>query len=1264
MRSDAPKPDGGQEGQDPPTFTPRTEFGEQSTKSKVVGRPGCPSEETLILLAAGVDDAATRAAALHAAACPMCKSQLALLVRDEHFVAGVRGMISAPLAGPGAGRSEEYRRREEEAQAFILPGYAVEGEIHRGGQGIVYRAVQLDTKRAVAVKMLLRGQFATPRELRRFEREVEIAASLRHPHIVTIYDNITLDDGRSALAMELVEGVTIDAWARGRVNGHPDRAPRTVAQRAGMIAAIARAVQYAHNRAIIHRDLKPANVLVDAEDQPHVLDFGLARRTLVDHETSMMSGAAPREASIFVSLAGIFNGTPAYASPEQLSGDPLLVDTRCDVYSLGIMLYELVTGRLPTSFDDHSPDAKTEQDGIAAIIAKKTSGRFPTPMEAAEITRSPRVDADLDAIIMKAMAVDKDARYQTADRFAADIDRYLAGEAVAARVGERWYRVRKTIRKYRKSLGVGATIVIALLGFGVYYAVVALRLDENAMRLGDQARTLALQRDEILDKRDALRAELDRSEVRLARAELQLGNVPRAEAALISAALSKPLLDEAIASSGASAPPDALRVYWALCEWAVASHVRASSRADDLASVGAGSSASSFRTITRDGRVDEWSVPELTSRRVWTFEGLHWELGDLVTFEIERVLQVSPKGVTLWRIGVPGPIRTWPRTLAKTIVLVNGTDSIAYVNEAHQVVREPVDPANGPPVVVFENGPQAPRTYWTSSGHFVACQRALEGKSIIDLWSILDGKVHQLTLPPELSALAMLGVNVGAVEADASGTTIALHWGAWILLWDLRTGRMDQVEMTVNEKPSSIRIGPSGDTLALSQSFTRRTLIYDRTPKIAGHTPRTPFFIETYAGAPVFTGAAPGGPDQWLTTSTPGLLRVWDIRKPQWGEEIGQESKALAGPSQPPVRAGTVQGQPGSAGLPDPFKKSLHCTAFSPDASTLISGSNQGVISIWRNSSQVEDGWGEARELVVPAADAPVNNGRVICDLAFSPASDLIASAGYDGVVRIFDVRTGKPLARLAHGETRKTAVCFTPDGASVLFGTGISTRYNVPQSGLHTDTGGEVWRWDFGAPGVPVLLWKHPLRVSKLARQPGGPLIASLCPNGVVALGVATGPNSPRQLVHPLHPRCMAFNPGGDLLVTAADDHIIRLWDVRTGTIAKQWTGYEASCADIAFHPLPGPPGKSVLLFTLYGDGKIYIWDTRTGEQVAAFPAIERERAASLSIAPDGTRLVASGFDGTFKTWDLAWFKPHIKDTVDFWRKNPPTTPEALPVK
>ena len=143
-----------------------------------------------------------------------------------------------------------------------------------------------------------------------------------------------------------------------------------------------------------------------------------------------------------------------------------------------------------------------------------------------------------------------------------------------------------------------------------------------------------------------------------------------------------------------------------------------------------------------------------------------------------------------------------------------------------------------------------------------------------------------------------------------------------------------------------------------------------------------------------------------------------------------------------------------------------------------------------------------------------------------------------------------------------------------------------------------------------------------------------------------------------------MAFNPGGDLLVTAADDHIIRLWDVRTGTIAKQWTGYEASCADIAFHPLPGPPGKSVLLFTLYGDGKIYIWDTRTGEQVAAFPAIERERAASLSIAPDGTRLVASGFDGTFKTWDLAWFKPHIKDTVDFWRKNPPTTPEALPVK
>jgi len=329
-----------------------------------------------------------------------------------------------------------------------IPGYDIKKQIGRGGMGIVYKAVQKSTARTVALKVLLEGPFATDVARRRFEREIALAAQLRHPNIIPIHDSGDID-GRLYYAMEHVYGQALNDYVR--IHNLP------TAARLKIFTRICDAVSHAHQRGVIHRDLKPGNILVDGHGVPHVLDFGLAKAgSLADANTSMTAQII---------------GTPAYMSPEQAAGDPGGIDTRSDAYSLGVMLYELIVGRMPY-------DTNVSIGKILHNIAHTE------PVAPRKIV--PDLDADLEAILLKALEKERDRRYQSVDALATDIRRHLDGAPISAVPVTGLYLVRKTLLRHRRITTVAVLLIVA----GLSGSVLLRRSINNSQQTQEHVRNL------------------------------------------------------------------------------------------------------------------------------------------------------------------------------------------------------------------------------------------------------------------------------------------------------------------------------------------------------------------------------------------------------------------------------------------------------------------------------------------------------------------------------------------------------------------------------------------------------------------------------------------------------------------------------------------------------------------------------------------------------------------------------------------------------
>jgi serine/threonine protein kinase len=343
-----------------------------------------------------------------------------------------------PEADPGTGPMPEASRFPlDESLAGkslegLLENYQILEELPRGGQAVVYKAVHRPTKMKVAVKVLLPTLLGSAKARRAFEREVDLAASLNHPNIVHIHDS-GISRGQYYFSMEYVHGRPLDSFAT--VKALDTRA------RVLLFAKVCDAVACAHQYGVIHRDLKPSNILVDDRGEPHVLDFGLAK-----------AGGPMGTAENAASLTGEIKGTVSYMSPEQAEGRSDLVDVRSDVYTLGVILYELLTGRFP-------------YDVTGSTLTVIQTIQRDDPVRPRQIIS--RFDSDLEAILLKCLTKERSQRYQSAAELYQELHRWLQGLPIMAKSVSSLYLLKKVVVRHRYTSLVVTLLVVIVVSFGL-----------------------------------------------------------------------------------------------------------------------------------------------------------------------------------------------------------------------------------------------------------------------------------------------------------------------------------------------------------------------------------------------------------------------------------------------------------------------------------------------------------------------------------------------------------------------------------------------------------------------------------------------------------------------------------------------------------------------------------------------------------------------------------------------------------------------------
>ncbi|PWT90381.1 MAG: hypothetical protein C5B56_05470 [Proteobacteria bacterium] len=364
--------------------------------------------------------------------CRDCPELLPVVRQRWQKLQSVQAQIDAlfPTPAPG-GDTAKTALPPVDAELPQIDGYDVEALLGRGGMGVVYKARHQKLKRIVALKMLLSGPFAAPQELARFQREAEAVASLKCAHIVQVYDFGDLQ-GRPYFTMEFVEGGSLEQFLAGT--------PQPARRAAELVATLASAVEVAHQSGIVHRDLKPSNILLTADGSPKISDFGLARR--VD--------AGPE-----FTLSGARVGTPSYMAPEQALGKVAAVGPAADVYALGAILYEALTGRPPFR-------AETASETERQVISEEPAP--PSRLNA-------KVPRDLETICLKCLHKEPSRRYASAADLAEDLQRFVRGEPIAARPAGRWERLARLARRHPAAFGLLATLVLlaAAIGAGVMF---------------------------------------------------------------------------------------------------------------------------------------------------------------------------------------------------------------------------------------------------------------------------------------------------------------------------------------------------------------------------------------------------------------------------------------------------------------------------------------------------------------------------------------------------------------------------------------------------------------------------------------------------------------------------------------------------------------------------------------------------------------------------------------------------------------------------
>jgi len=1136
--------------------------------------------------------------------CSQCLLQFALDAGTS--AAGEAPEIAFPAEKPGdnIGRYELLR------------------QIGEGGCGMVYLARQeTPLRREVALKVIKLGM-DTRQVIARFEAERQALALMDHPGIARVLDAGATATGRPFFVMELVRGIPITRFC--------EEHNLTTRQRLELFIQVCRAVRHAHQKGVIHRDLKPANILVADNGgipDPKIIDFGIAKAT---------TGQTLTDKTIFTALEQ-FIGTPDYMSPEQaLLGGPE-VDTRTDIYSLGVLLYELLTGTTPLQLNRRSTSG---YDEVRRIIREEEPPRPSARLGSLEaVSQSVRAKSrraipaklraslrgDLDWIVMKSLEKERERRYETADALSVDLERYLNSEPVMARPPGAWYRFQKTVRRNKLAFAAGAAVIAALasgLGFSLTQRTAALQaLSQSEFLRGVQLLSGESRADEALTY-------LARSILADSRNEASLVCLANTLASR-TWAYPRLTLENGSPLAFVEFSADGKRIVTVseggkVCVWGgVTGELLL-----NLAQSGPGVAGTPTNGITPPGSAHfspdgKWLVGrdpgDPTIARVWDSQtgrsisslnhGTEIVYSARFSPDGRRVVSCSADTARLWEAGTGATIgrpmvhsnvvwdaefspdgtkvvtaskdytaRAWDiqRGLIATLTNEMWVSSARFSPDGREVVTAAWDYN----AVVWDAATGAPlRTNRHGANVVKTAQFSPDGKSVLSASYDMTAQVWDASSG---RITAILRHNGGVRDAQFSPDGERVVTGSYdktARIWLAQNGKAVTDPLRCGGAVFSVKFDPDGRRIATGSG--------DGVAQVWNiqNCPSVPMLF--VHGASVRSARFSPDGKQVVTASTDGNVRLWN---------------ATTGVGLTAPLTNEVLWQSFSDEIPNNRGLKIPSATFSPDGQSVLSVSYSSNAYIWQPKT---------------AKLATVLRGHsgMISGAQFSPDGARVLTVSMDHTARVWDSETGEQLVNFTNHRQWVLAGQFSPDGRRVVTGSADYTlrvwdvRTGQEQLEMRHD-GGEVQSVQFSPDGNRILSAANDFTARVWDARTGRPIFAPLqCGNGLYMA---------------------EFSPDGTRIVTASSDHSARIWDGRTGLALTEPLLHD----DVVLAAHFSPDGKRLATVSL--DHTARVWDVKTGQPLTP-PLRHRGTVFSVGFSPEGRRLVTASGDGTARCWDIS---------------------------